>query len=310
MKSCIRLVPAFLLATALLAASASAQTLQIGGLYQENGGTAATTPDTLSFTNGGTVKIRQILIDFSTSANPNVVIDTASVPPTVTSGHSVVFMPAEKAMLIAVSDFDPGDTLSVNFDLDDTPNTNTTGAEVAGARLTVVFDDSAVTTLQGTFVVNASNANRADALLVPALRAAAPLTSSTTTGFGLNTTPRTVLQMFYTLPSKGYIVANATASCLFSNATTANTFARVRARICSTVNTIGSGTCGFAESQALMVYGGGSSSQATGTVTLSNVLPGVMTAGGKQVNFNLVSDDAADTVSCQGITMTLTHVPE
>jgi hypothetical protein len=309
MKPWTRFLSAALLAVTFLVGDASAQTLQIGGLYQENGG-VATNPDTLSFTNGGTVKIRQILIDLTTAANPNVVIDAVGVPPAVTSGHSVTFMPTPKAMLIAVSDFDPGDTLSINFDLDDAPGSATTGSEVAGARLSVVFDDAANTVLVGSYVLNASNSNRADVLLVPALRAAVPITSSTTTGFGLNNVPRTLRQVFMTLPTKGYIVAQAQANCIFSNATTGNDFARVRARLCLAPNTLDPGQCGNAESLAVLVYGGGSSALSSGTIVLSNVMPRMLSAGGQQVNFNAASDDPADVVSCQGISVTLTHVPE
>jgi hypothetical protein len=114
------------------------------GTYREGGGTA-TSADIFSFRNVGTTNITSILVDLGPSAN-RAIFDTNTSTgrrfsaTTTGVGFSGTFTLSNgnRAVRMNFTDFQPGETFTLNVDVDDaTAGTATTGAEMAGAIVTV-----------------------------------------------------------------------------------------------------------------------------------------------------------------------------
>jgi dienelactone hydrolase len=132
------------------------------GFFLETG-SSATTPDQFSFTNTGEVAISRLVIDLSNGSGTPV-FDPVDVPFSVTStdnvGFSGNFALNGAVLTLDFSGFDPGETFSLNGDLDDANGGFTTGAEVAGSVLTSIAAGSEDAV--GTFIADSADANRAN----------------------------------------------------------------------------------------------------------------------------------------------------
>jgi uncharacterized protein YegL len=124
-------------------------------------GISATEPDLLTFTNTGGASITRIAVDLGSSA-AGVVFDPA-VPFGITGadvGAGGITLSADRrVLLIRLSDFGPGETFMLEHDADDVNGNFTTGADIAGARVSVLLSDG--TSASGVLAADASNPNLA-----------------------------------------------------------------------------------------------------------------------------------------------------
>lgn len=113
------------------------------GTYREGGG-AATAADIFTFRNAGRTNITTLLVDLTTSAN-GARFDTNTSTGRRFSAQSTgvgfngtfTLGSSNRTVRMQFTDFQPNETFTFHVDVDDNSGTTTTGAEMAGARVTV-----------------------------------------------------------------------------------------------------------------------------------------------------------------------------